>query len=163
LVADDDKIRSAYVAGLALVARRELSESQVRQRLLRKKYSVDAIDAAVTRLKAEGAIDDARVAAALARSEVSVRRRGRVRVERRIQSAGIDAATARRAADEAYRDVDSEALLGAALFKRLKGRAYIADQREFQRLYRYLMAQGFAADDVLSILKAHSKASHSDD
>jgi len=163
LVRSDDDIRSAYVAGLTLLARRELSEAQVRQRLLRKKYSPDAIDAAVDRLKAEGAIDDARVAAALARSEVSVRRRGRIRVERRIQSAGIDAATARRAADEAYRDVDSEALLGAALVKRLKGRASIADQREFQRLYRYLIAQGFDADKVLSILKAHSKTSHSDD
>ena len=59
LVPSDDEVRSAYLAGLTMLARRELSEAQVRQRLLRKKHSPEAIDAAITRLKSERAIDDA--------------------------------------------------------------------------------------------------------
>jgi regulatory protein len=163
LVPSDDEVKSAYLAGLTMLARRELSEAQIRQRLRRKKHSLEAIDAAVTRLRSERAIDDARVAAALARTEVGLRRRGRVRVERRIQNAGIQAATARHAVDEVFRDVDGDALLTAALQRRLKGRSRIADQKEFQRLYRYLVAQGFEAEKVLSILRAHSKTSLPDD
>ena len=90
---------SAYVDGLKMLARRELSESQVRQRLARKGHDQDAIDEAVTRLRAERAIDDARVAAAIARNETSTKRRGKLRVLRQIQQAGIAPSTARRAAD----------------------------------------------------------------
>ena len=69
-----------YLDGLKMLARRELSEAQVRARLARKQYDADAIDEAVARLRDERAIDDARVAEAIARTETSVRRRGKLRV-----------------------------------------------------------------------------------
>ena len=62
---------SAYIDGLKMLARRELSEQQVRQRLARKQYSQDDIDEAVARLRAERAIDDQRVAEAIARTETA--------------------------------------------------------------------------------------------
>ncbi len=65
----------------------------------------------IARLKSERAIDDARVAEAIARTEVSIRRRGRLRVDRRIQSAGIAASTAKQAVDRIYGDLDADALL----------------------------------------------------
>src|SRR5919204_6761766 len=90
----------AYLDGLKMLARRELSEAQVRDRLARRSYGQDAIDTAVARLRAEHAIDDARVAEAIARTETSLHRRGKVRVRQRIEQAGIAAATARRASEE---------------------------------------------------------------
>ena len=42
-----------------------------------------------------------------------------------------------------------------SLSKRLRGRERIADDREFQRLFRYLMAQGFDSDKVLAVLRKH--------
>lgn len=143
----------AYVAGLTMLARRELSEKQVRQRLLRRGHAADAIDAAIARLKAERALDDARVADAIARTAVALRGRGRLRVQREITNAGIAPATADRALDRAYEDVSPEALLTAALDKRLRGRSHIADQREMQRLYRYLIAQGFESDRIIGLLR----------
>ena len=77
-----------YLAALKLLARRELSEAQVRQRLARRGHDPDAIEEAVARLKEERAIDDARVAEAIARTETSVKRRGIVRVRRQIENAG---------------------------------------------------------------------------
>ena len=162
MAASDKDVRSAYTAGLTLLARRELSEAQVQQRLLRKGHTQDAVDAAIARLKAERAIDDTRVAEAIARTELTVRRRGRARVERRIRSAGIARDRAQQAVDQAYAHVDSEALLVAALERKLKGRR-IADQREFQRLYRYLVSQGFESDKILSVLRLRSKVPPSDD
>jgi SOS response regulatory protein OraA/RecX len=40
-----------------------------------------------------------------------------------------------------------------SLARRLRGRDRITDDREFQRLYRYLIAQGFEGDRVLELLR----------
>ena len=143
---------SAYDDGLRMLARRELSELQVRQRLARKGHDRPSIDDAVARLREERAIDDARAAEAIARTETAVRRRGRVRVRMQIERAGISKAIAVHAVNEIFDGVDDEALLQASLAKRLRGRDAIADDREFQRLYRYLVGQGFESDRVLRAL-----------
>jgi regulatory protein len=145
---------SAYLSALRLLARRELSEFQVRQRLARKGYAGDDVDAAIERLKQERAIDDVRVAEAIARTETAVKRRGRVRVRRQIESAGIAPEVARAALDAVFGEVDTDALLAAALARRLRSDRPIQDDREFQRLYRYLAAQGFESDQILRALNA---------
>jgi len=139
-----------------MLARRELSEAQVRERLERHGHDASAIDAAVARLQQERAIDDRRVAEVIARHEAAAGRRGRLGVQWRIERAGIAGATARRAAEEAYRGVDAEVLIEASITKRLRGRATIADDREFQRLYRYLVRLGFDSDHAIRALKARS-------
>jgi regulatory protein len=136
-----------------MLARRELSEAQIRQRLSRRGETQDSIDAAVARLKSERSIDDARVAAAIARTETGLRKRGRRRVLQQIEAAGIARSIASRAVDEVFEDLDADALLSAALARRLRGRERIADDRQFQRLFRYLSAQGFDSDRILAHLR----------
>jgi regulatory protein len=148
---------SAYDDGVKMLARRELSELQVRQRLARKGHERGAIDEAVARLREERAIDDERVAEAIARTETSVRRRGKLRVRMQIQRAGISNAVAKRAVDDVFDTIDDGALLEASLAKRLRGREAIADDREFQKLYRYLVGQGFESDRVLKALSARRR------
>jgi regulatory protein len=140
-----------------MLGRRELSEQQVRQRLARKGHEADAIDEAISRLREERAIDDERVAEAIARTETAVRRRGKLRVRMQIERAGIAKATAKRAVDDVFDAIDDDALLEASLAKRLRGRETIADDREFQRLYRYLIGQGFESDRVLKALNARRR------
>ena len=143
-----------YLAALKMLAARELSEAQVRQRLARRGHDRDDIDHTITRLKADGNLDDARAAAVIARRETTVRRRGKARVSSRIRAAGIAPAVADLAVQHAFQDVDADTLLASALDKRLRGRAAIADDREFKRLYRYLVGQGFEPDRVLARLRA---------
>src|SRR5436189_5116378 len=138
---------SAYVDALKMLARRELSEAQVRQRLARRAHAADDIDTAVARLVSERAIDDARVAGAMARTLASVKRRGRLRIVRAIELAGIASAIARRAVDEVFASIDPAALIQAALARRLRGREHARDDAELARLYRYLIGQGFDADE----------------
>ena len=132
---------SAYVDGLRMLGRRELSEKQVRDRL-----------------RAGRAIDDARVAEAIAHTATAVHRRGRLRVKRQIEQAGIAPAIARQALDAVFDGVSDKALLEAALAKRLRGRDHIADEGEFRRLFRHLIGQGFEPDRVLAALKRRGKA-----
>ena len=147
---------SAYLDALKMLARRELSEAQVRQRLVRRGHPPHDIDEAIARLREERAIDDARAAESIARTQTALKKRGKLRVQRQIESAGIAGATAKRAVDEVFSGIDDAALLEASLVKRLHGRARIASDREFQRLYRYLIGQGFDPDEVLAILRKHS-------
>jgi regulatory protein len=149
------KTNPAYIDGLKMLARRELSEAQVRQRLARQGHPPEAIDLAVTRLREERAIDDARVAEAIARTQTSVRHRGKARVRLQIERAGVDRHTARRAVDGIFAGVDDDGLLEAALAKRLRGRKVIDDEREFARLFRYLVRQGFEPERVLAALHRH--------
>jgi regulatory protein len=140
-----------------MLARRELSEAQVRQRLARKSHEPDAIDDAVARLLGERAIDDTRVAEAIARTETAIHRRGKARVRLQIERAGIAKSLARHAVDEVFDAIDGEAHIEASLKKRLHGREGIVDDREFQRLFRYLVGQGFEVDEVMKALTARRR------
>ena len=79
---------SAYVAALKMLGARELSEWQLRQRLVRRGYDLPDIDATVTRLKEDRSLDDERAARAIAHMEATLRKRGRLRVKQRLEAAG---------------------------------------------------------------------------
>ena len=146
---------SAYIAALKWLGGRELSERQVRQRLARRAFDDDEIDAAIARLKQDRSLDDERAARAMAHAETSLKKRGRLRVKRRLEAAGIPPAVAHRAIQETFETIDADALLAGALQKRLRGREHITDEREFQRLYRFLIGQGFEPDRILALLRRH--------
>jgi regulatory protein len=148
---------SAYIDGLKMLGRRELSEKQVRQRLARKAYDQDEIDEAVARLREERAIDDQRVAEAIVRTETGIRKRGKVRVRMQLERAGIVKDTAKAAIDSVFEAIDDSELLESSLRKRMRGRTTIADEREFARLFRYLIGQGFESDRVMQALRAKGK------
>jgi regulatory protein len=153
-----DPVRAAYAAGLAMLARRELSEARIRERLRRKAHGAEAIDAAVARLREAGAVDDRRVAVSAARTETHVRSRGRGYVLRKLEALGIAAEIAAEAVDEVFGSLDETALLARALSRRLREpSAVIRDQAHFRRLYQQLVRQGFQPSAVLAVLKARAK------
>jgi len=76
-------------------------------------------------------------------------------VRQRLQALGLDAATVREAVAETFNDVDEEALLEAALARRLRGQALEAlDDRARARLVRALVAQGFSLSAVLKRVRS---------
>lgn len=147
----------AYVAGLTLLARRELAEAQVRTRLAKRKFDEDDIDAAVARLRGERAIDDRRTALACARTEVRIRHRGRARVVRQIEGLGIARDVARDAVAEVFAEIDETALLEQALDRRLRRGMSLSDPAVFGRVHRYLLGQGFESGRVMTLLRRRRK------
>ena len=135
---------SAYLDSLRLLARRELSVAGLRARLADRDHSPAAIDEAVARLLETGALDDARVARAYARTACGVKGRGRLRIARELQAMGIAREVAAEALGEVFGDVDERALIARAIQKKLRGRTRITDRAEQARLYQYLMRQGFS-------------------
>lgn len=144
----------AYLDGLRLLGRRELSQAQLRQRLTRRAHTPEDIEAAVERLKAERALDDARTAGAIARTATAVKRLGPRRVRRAIQSAGISEDLAEAALHSAFEAIDLEALIETTLDRRLASQQGPIDDRTAARLYRHLLSQGHDADLVARALRA---------
>lgn len=152
--------RDAYTTALTLLSARELSETQLRTRLIRRGCDPEDVEQAITRLKRDRTLDDGRVARAAARLEASIRHRGPGRVVQRLRRLGIDADTARGAVDEIFADIDQTALLDRAIERRLKGAAPTGlDRRATARLVRALTAQGFPLSAILSRLRARGAES----
>ena len=144
---------SAYTDALKLLARRELSEQQLRERLVDREHPADEIDRVVTHLLETKTLDDARVARAYARTAAAVKGRGRVRVMRELGAMGVARDTASEALTEVFADVDERALIANALQKKMHGRPRIANQAEHARLYQYLMRQGFTPAGIIAALR----------
>lgn len=145
-----------YPVAVALLAGRELSAAQVRDRLHQRGFAKAPVEATLARLRDERLIDDRRTALARARQAVLVKHRGRVRALREIEALGIDRDSARAALDEVLHDVDEHALVERALERRLRGP--ITRRAEFRRLYHYLVRQGFSSALAVTALTKHARA-----
>jgi regulatory protein len=146
-------VGSAYIDGLRLLGRRELSVSQIRARLLDREHPSDEVDAAIVRLLDTRALDDSRVARAFARTAAKVKGRGRLRVMRELHAMGISKEVAAEALAEVFADLDERALIQRALQKKTRGRPRTGDRAENARLYQYLMRQGFSPAGIVAALR----------
>jgi regulatory protein len=144
----------AYTTALTLLSRRELSVKQLHDRLARRQFDPDEIDAAITRLLNDATLDDRRVARAFARVEASVKGRGRRRIRQALQRLGIGDEIAESAVADVFGDLDEAALLARALDKALRGRAVRdLDDKGKARVVRRLVAQGFEPSQVFGALR----------
>lgn len=143
---DPDSATAAYLSALRWLASRELSEGQVRSRLSDRGYSPEAIGPAVERLVRDRTLDDRRTAAAVASSEVRVRRHGPRRILDKLAAMQIDRGLANEIVRDLFGEGDEADLLASALERRLRGRTdRLKDPRERRRVHAYLVRQGFSA------------------
>jgi regulatory protein len=149
---------SAYLDGLRLLSRRELSEAQVRTRLARKGHDPGDVEDAVSRLQREGALDDARTAAAIARTQVSIKRFGPRRVRRDIEAAGIAEDVAAAAVAAVFDGTDPAATVDDELTRRLGASDLPIDDRLAARLYRRLVAHGHDPELVSRVIRSRRRA-----
>ncbi len=150
--ASGDPSRSAYATALGLVARRELSAAQVRERLEARGFSSEAIQAALDRLESNGAIDDRRTAHAIARTEVR-QSRGPSRVRRVLEQAGVSRDLVRDALQEAFANTSERDAIDRALARRYRRRLVdLTNPAEIRRMRGYLLRQGFSASAITDVL-----------
>jgi regulatory protein len=153
--------RTAYVDGLHLLGRRELSVRQLRARLLDRDHPPEDVDRAIDLLLESRALDDARVAAAYVRTALKVKGRGRLRIRRELQEIGIAQEVATAALAEAFGDVDERTLIRNAIQKKTRGKK-IASPADYARVFQYLMRQGFSPDIVTTVLRAARRGMRED-
>ncbi len=125
----------------------------MRDRLARRGFAADAIDGAIEALLADRSIDDARTAAAAARTELTVRGRGPRRILSRLAALGIDQDVARTTVRELVEPEGEDALLEAALARRLRDPARLTDPAERRRLLARLVRQGFSPSAASALIR----------
>jgi regulatory protein len=146
-----------------MLARRELSVRQLRERLRGHDHSAEDVDRAIALLLENRALDDRRVAAAYVRTALQVKGRGRLRIQRELQAMGIDNDVAAEALAEAFGAVDERAMVAQALKKKLRGQTKITTPAEYARVYQFLMRQGFSPAAVNAALRSYRRHDPADD
>jgi SOS response regulatory protein OraA/RecX len=149
--------RSAYLDALHLLAGRELTVKQLRDRLVDREHNREEVERAIEHLLESKALDDARVAAMYVRTAIKIKGRGRLRVQRELQEIGVERDVASDALAEAFGDVDERALIANAIKKKLRGKPKITTPAEYARVYQFLLRQGFSPDGVNAALRGYRK------
>jgi regulatory protein len=143
----------AYAAALRLLARRDHFRAEIAQKLERKGFDPERIEAALERCSDNGLIDDPR----LARRFAEIRSRdngwGSRRIEAELRRRGVARSTA---VEAARLDPDEQRAALSTALRRVQIRApegwwRVSDRRA--RMVSSLIARGFEADDAISAVE----------
>jgi len=139
---------------VARLARRDHSEHEIRQALLRDGFAEDEIEETLLRLKRERYLDDAGFAARLARSRLAHRGLGRDRVRLELRRKGVGGAVAEAGLAEALREVPEQEVLEAQARRFWRSRAKDDPRRRIRKLWAFLVQRGFPAEMAHDRLRA---------
>jgi len=153
--------QAAFAVALRLLAGREMSTARIRDRLHVRGFPVDAIDCAVARLTSAGVLDDRRAVQAAARTLMSVRLRGRHRVERELERLGFDRDVVDLAMREVLEAVDEAALVARVVESKMRGGKTLTDEASYRRLFGTLLRRGFPGWLIRDALKPYWRRSGS--
>lgn len=146
---------------LRLLARRELTASQLRARLERLGGRHEDIERIVADLQAAGSLDDRRAARLHAQTAFRVRRRARLRILAELEAIGIAGALAREVVDEICSPEVEERRLDEALVRCLRGTR--REARDPRRLFAALVRQGYEPEQVRLAIEKVGLGAESDE
>ena len=140
--------KSLQARAVALLARREYSRAELRERLVATGAAPEETDAVLDAMTAQGYLSDARFANALVRQKTgAISRRA---ISASLKAKGVSSDVASAALEESELD-DQDAMV--ALWRRKFGAAP-ANDREKARQVRFLQSRGFALSAILRLLRA---------
>ncbi len=142
----------AYAAALALLSRKGRSRRELQSLLERKGFPPEAIAQALARCAELGYLDDARYALQFASSLLRGGKLGPESVKARLLAQGIAPDDARRALEQASRELAFDPLDAAWALLVRRGLSGELDERGRAKAARLLRARGFSADVVERLL-----------
>jgi regulatory protein len=155
----DDKLYEKTLArAFRLLSAKPRSESELRGRLLEKVWAdEERVGRVIARLKELGYLNDEQYAASYAASRLSVKPLGRSRLRRDLQRKKVPTQVAEQALEDAYAEGREEALIEAAIAKRVRLKGRPATREETKKLFDYLLRLGFGYDLVLRKVREAGK------
>jgi regulatory protein len=138
----------ARQAALSMLARRMLSESELRQRLQRKGYPEDEVEDALELVRSYGYVNDAAVADSVTR-EAERAARGPAWVRQTLLRRGVAEDLRERAADEL---AGCQGTLARRALAHRFGSAESLDDGDRRRAFRWLLSRGFSSECVADVL-----------
>jgi regulatory protein len=147
-------LEAAYRAALRVETRRSHARNDLRRRLIQKQHPPAAVDGALTRLLAQGVLDDARFARAYAATRLR-RGRGPARVLTDLLIQGVERRVAEAAVAQAMVDegVDPEQEVRALAERRVRQLADVPRLVRKRRLTAYLLRRGWSGGTVRALVE----------
>lgn len=143
-----DARRQALDAALRLLGYRPRAEQELRERLARRGFPEEAVEAALARLREYGYVDDAAFARAWVEGRTGAR--GRRLLLHELRAKGVDPEVAARTLADVPDDLETARGLAEKKARTLHG----LDARTFrQRLGAYLQRRGFAAEVIATVVR----------
>ena len=143
-------LNSAYRS----LARRAHSRHELQQKLERKKYSHDTIQAVLAELETQKFLDDRAFAMSFARDRLQRRRLGRDRVALELKVKGIAAELIENTLGPLYDEMDEQTLAKQVLNKKLHTMKRSPTASDRRRLTDFLRRRGFSYEAIRKVLKA---------
>jgi regulatory protein len=132
-----------------MLGRREYSESDLRQKLIRRGYTPEEAEDAITFVKTHGYQSDERYAGMKARS-IS-RRAGDVKVVLTLKAKGISDALAKSQIIELDSDAERAFALAKGRFEKILAGESLSIEAK-QKVYRFLAGRGFSVASIKDAL-----------
>lgn len=140
----DELRRKTFERAVRLLAAKSRSVAELRERLLEKKGTTEAVvETVIARLREYGYLNDERLAFSYASLKVKQRPVGRRRLERDLKFKKVDAEVANEALGLVYAETPEEQLIDQAIAKRLRLRGRPKNRAEAKSLFDHLLRQGF--------------------
>lgn len=145
VIRDVDRARERTMnRAVKLLAAKPRSIEELRERLLEKSWTDDAVvSAVIEKLKEYGYLDDAQYARDVAVSKLRQKPQGRRRLKQAMSQKKLDRETVEAAMDEAFEKIPETEMIDAAIEKRLRLKGRPETREEKKKFYDYLLRRGF--------------------
>jgi regulatory protein len=153
-----------FQRAVKLLAAKPRSVEELRERLLEKQWTNEAIvEAVLARLGEYGYLDDERFAFGYASYRVRQKPMGRQRLMRDLQLKKVDRETADEALRLVFEETPEEELIDRAIEKRTRLRGLPRTRSEIKSLIDHLMRQGFSYELISNKVRKISAADIDED
>lgn len=146
---DEILTKRATKRAMHLLEKRDRTEKQLRDKLAEGEYPLACIDAAIAYVESYHYLDDERYARTFVR--LGQEKKSRNRLKQDLMVRGISKDIIALALDEEYEEEEltqiQEWLVKKHYFEKEEG------EKEFQKMYAFLMRKGFQSSDVLKAMK----------
>ena len=146
-------LEEARAHGIRLLKFRPRSETELRQRLLRKGFSQAVVDSLIDEFRRKGFLNDAQFARYFATQQMTVKPSGRRALLMGLKAKGVDSQLATQAVEAASGGRDELEVareVALARFLHLKG---ITPEAAKRRLFGFLSRRGFSSDVVYKVVR----------
>jgi regulatory protein len=156
---DPERARErTFQRAVKLLAAKPRSVEELRERLLEKEWTTEAIvDAVLAKLGEYGYLNDRQFAFGYASFQVRQKPVGRGRLQRALALKKVDRETADEAIKQVFEETPEEELIERAIERRLRLRGRPKDRAETKSLFDHLLRQGFSYDLVVRKVRAASE------
>lgn len=140
---------------LNLLARRPLSEAELRNKLRSRGYEFAIISSTLSHFRDIGLIDDLNYSILWVRNRSKTNPRGTLLLRKELRMKGIAPEIIEKALEEFKNSYDESELLAQVAERRAKKMVKLDPISKKRRLFNYLLRRGFPLDEVRRVIKKY--------